>query len=141
MKTQKVYLEHANISVSNLDNAVNFFKAAFPHFRIRGGGKSDFGEWLHIGDDITYVALTQGHKEPVNNHPDYEENGINHIGFVVKDVSAIANRLLTAGFERNYPKQIQQYRIRDYFADTDGNQYEFVEYLSEKPEERNSYEN
>ncbi len=143
MNTSKVYLEHANITVSNLAVAVKFFQTAFPDFEIRGGEESEsedgLGKWVHVGNDVTYIALTQGTNEKVNNHPDYDEKGINHIGFAVEDVEGIAERLEAAGFRRNYPKQVQKYRIRDYFGDGDGNQYEFVEYLSELAEERNSY--
>ena len=139
MATTKVYLEHANITVTNLAQAVKFFQTAFPHFEIRGGGGEGLERWLHLGDDETYIALNQGDKEPVNNHPDYIQKGINHIGFVVSDVKGIADRLEAAGFHRDYPKQVQQYRIRDYFADGDGNQYEFVQYLSDDPDQRNSY--
>ena len=45
------------------------------------------------------------------------------------------------GYQRDYPKQVEQFRIRDYFADADGNQYEFVQYLSEVVSEKNSYKN
>jgi hypothetical protein len=75
----------------------------------------------------------------IPNEKSYEKNGFNHIGFVVKDVDTLAKRLLEAGFQRDYPKEIEKFRIRDYFADSDGNQYEFVEYLSDKIEERNSF--
>ncbi|MCG8575215.1 MAG: VOC family protein [Flavobacteriales bacterium] len=139
MTTQKVYLEHANITVSNINEAVRFFQTAFPQFTIRGGGGEGKDKWLHLGDEHTYIALNQGKEEKLNNHPDYHVQGINHIGFVVDNVAEISERLEKAGFVRDYPKQIQKYRIRDYYADADGNQYEFVEYLSDSVEERNSY--
>lgn len=139
MITNKVYLEHANITVTNVDKAVQFFRAAFPHFKVRGGGGEGTERWLHLGDENTYVAINQGSEEAVNNHPDYIKKGINHIGFVVDDVLGISQRLEAAGFHRDYPKQVQQHRIRDYYADEDGNQYEFVQYLSEYSSERNSY--
>ena len=69
----------------------------------------------------------------------YDGIWINHIGFVVQDVEKIANDLLSNGYKRDYPKEVEQFRIRDYFADADGNQYEFIQYLSEVPEEKNSY--
>jgi hypothetical protein len=53
--------------------------------------------------------------------------------------NTIAQRLLETGFKRDSPKEIEKFRIRDYFADADGNQYEFIEYLSGKIEERNSF--
>lgn len=132
------YLEHANITVNNMDNAVHFFKTAFPHFEKRGGGESNGRKWIHFGDPTTYVALnTTGDDKHIEK--DYESSGINHLGFVVADVEKIANRLSEAGYKRSYPTQIEQFRIREYFYDADGNEYEFVEYLSEIESERNSY--
>ncbi|MFT6921864.1 MAG: catechol 2,3-dioxygenase-like lactoylglutathione lyase family enzyme [Crocinitomicaceae bacterium] len=138
MKTQNVYLEHANITVNNLDSATLFFQTAFQEFKIRGGGNTNGRRWIHLGNDSTYLALNESTVD-IPNEKNYEKNGFNHIGFVVTDVNTIAQRLLDAGFERDYPKEIEEFRIRDYFADADGNQYEFVQYLSGKIEERNSF--
>ncbi len=139
--TGKVYLEHANITVNDLDDAIRFFQTAFPNFKVRGGGIFEGRKWVHLGDDDTYLALNQAMAEGEEHPPlDYQRIGINHLGFVVEDVEALAERLFAAGYKRDYPKQVQQFRIRDYFADKDGNQYEFVQYLSELVEERNTYD-
>ena len=135
---QQIYLEHANITVNNLQEAIKFFQTAFPHFKIRGAG-NDLREWVHLGDDFTYVAINQAIHKETKVVKNYDGVGINHIGFVVPNVEEIAANLLKNGYKRDYPKQIEQFRIRDYFADADGNQYEFVQYLSELHEERNSY--
>ena len=137
---EKVYLEHPNITVNNLKEAVKFFQTAFPHFKIRGSG-NDLREWVHLGDDITYIAINQAIEGDLNVEKNYDKAGINHIGFVVPNVEEVAGKLLSAVYKRDYPKAVEQYRIRDYFADADGNQYEFVQYLSEVPEERNNYDN
>ena len=136
--TNQVYLEHANITVNHLQEAVKFFQIAFPHFKIRGSG-NDLREWVHLGDDDTYIAINQAISAKHKVVKNYEQAGINHIGFVVPDVKEIADCLLKNGYQRSYPKQVEQFRIRDYFADTDGNEYEFVQYLSAVPEEKNSY--
>lgn len=136
-----IYLEHANITVNSIDEAVRFFTTAFPGFHVRGGGSMNGRKWIHLGDDVTYVALNERDDRKEMHHTnDYLKNGFNHIGFVVHDVKSVADRLLAAGFERDYPKQVEKYRIRDYFADADGNEYEFVQYLSEELSERNSFE-
>ncbi|WP_340201753.1 VOC family protein [Ascidiimonas sp. W6] len=140
MRTQNIYLEHANITVNNLQEAVRFFQTAFPHFKIRGGG-NEMREWVHLGDDNTYVALNQASLSDLKADKNYDKIGINHLGFVVQNVEEIANNLLKNGYKRDYPKQVEQFRIRDYFADADGNQFEFVQYLSEKPAEKNNYGN
>ena len=136
---KEIYLEHANITVNSINESIKFFTTAFPNFSIRGEGVFNGRRWVHLGNDDTYLALN----EPIENNlkvkKDYVSSGINHIGFVVNDVSELANRLLHAGYVRDYPKQVERFRIRDYFADSDGNQFEFVEYLSEVPEERNLY--
>ena len=140
MRTQNMYLEHANITVSNLQEAIKFFQTAFPHFKIRGGG-NEMREWIHFGDDDTYIAINQAKQNDLKADKNYDKIGINHLGFVVQDVEEIANNLLNNGYKRDYPKQVEQFRIRDYFADADGNQYEFVQYLSEVVQEKNSYSN
>lgn len=139
MKTQKMYLEHANITINNMESSIHFFQTAFPDFEIRGGGEMNGRKWIHLGNDITYIALNTS-VEPEMNVKDYSKSGINHLGFVVEDVEIIAKRLLAAGFKRDYPKQVENYRIRDYFADADGNEYEFVQYLSDAIQERNFYD-
>lgn len=96
-------------------------------------------EWVHLGDDETYLALSQAKEIPAMVEKNYDKAGINYIGFVVENVEEIANNLLKNGYKRDYPKAIEPFRIRDYFADADGNQYEFIQYLSDVPEERNAY--
>jgi catechol 2,3-dioxygenase-like lactoylglutathione lyase family enzyme len=132
------YLEHANITVNDLDQAMHFFKTAFPHFELRGGGESNGRKWIHFGDATTYVALNTTLEEK-HIEKNYESSGINHLGFVVSNAEEIAKRLSQAGYERSFPKQKEQFRIREYFYDADGNEYEFVQYLSEKASERNAY--
>ncbi len=138
MKTQPVYLEHFNITVNDIQEAIKFFQTAFPHFRIRGGGHH-IREWVHLGDDHTYIAINQADQDDLEVQKNYDKIGVNHLGFVVGNVTEIAKNLLANGYKRDYPKQVEEFRIRDYFADDDGNQYEFVQYLSEVPEEKNSY--
>ena len=142
MRNSRIYLEHANITVGDLNSAVKFFTTAFPHFKIRGGGGGN-GErkWIHLGDDETFLAINEAMEDAIQSSQNYTTKGFNHLGFVVNNVEEIAEKLLAAGYKRNYSKQIQQFRIRDYFLDDDGNEYEFVQYLSDKIEERNSYEN
>lgn len=141
---EKIYLEHANMTVTDLDKEVDFFKTAFPFFEIRGGGSDlvEGGEkrWLHLGTQQTYLALSElpngaklsiDHTSPI---------GFNHIGFVVDDVNAIADRLSAKGYKRTYPRQEEKTRIREYFGDVDGNEVEFVQYLSTDWAERNVYD-
>ena len=141
---ERIYLEHANITVSNLDAAVEFFQTAFPSFKIRGGGEDPSGDgvkkWLHLGTKDTYVALSQLPVEQQKAELNYSANGYNHIGFVVDDVTSLAARLSQKGYQKTYPRQEEPSRIREYFGDPDGNEIEFVQYLSTNWDERNDYE-
>ncbi|MCB9191328.1 MAG: VOC family protein [Flavobacteriales bacterium] len=138
MKTQ-AYLEHNNITVNNIDETTRFLQTAMPEFEIRGGGVHNGRRWIHIGTEHSYLAVNEATIESDKNEA-YSGVGFNHMGFVVDNVEAVGKRLLEAGYKRDYPLTEQKYRIRDYFIDTDGNEYEFIQYLSDKPEERNSYE-
>lgn len=137
-----MYLEHANISVSDLDEAVRFFTAAFPEFRIRGRGRAETPgnerDWLHFGDETSYLAIEEA-TNGSSNHRTYRNPGINHIGFVVDDLEATAARLKNAGFAENMRDDSHPSRKRIYYYDGDGNEYEFVEYTTADPEERNQY--
>ena len=111
-----LYLEHANITVNNLQRGIDFFKAAFPDFEIRGEGVFNGRKWVHLGNQETYLAINQS-PETESREKDYTSSGINHIGFVVRSVGELAERLLKAGFKRDYPKQVEEFRVRDYFAE------------------------
>lgn len=141
--SEKIYLEHANITVSNLEAAVAFFQTAFPAFKVRGGGEESVENgvkrWLHLGTKETYVALSQPPVELKHSGKDYSKNGYNHIGFVVEDATSLAERLSNKGYQRTYPRQEEPSRIREYFGDPDGNEIEFVQYLSDAWEKRNDY--
>ena len=138
---QKVYIEHANITVNDMKESVTFFKTAFPHFKVRGGD-SELKDWLHLGDDYTYIALQQAVESLGDSYTkNYNKIGINHIAFVVSNITEVTDRLLKAGYKRSYDKAIETFRVRDYFFDADGNEFEFIEYLSDNVEERNSFNN
>lgn len=135
---ENIYLEHANITFNNLSKAVDFFKTAFPDFKERGSGVFNGRKWIHLGTDTSYLALNQAVIER-SSDKDYGSKGINHLGFVVENIKELSKRLLAAGYKRDYPTQHEEFRIREYFLDTEGNEYEFVQYLSDKPEEMNKY--
>lgn len=136
-----IRMEHANLHVRHFDEAVRFLKSAFPDFTIRSESETDGLRWMHIGTDETYIALNETrvdrrlNSEPYNGNP-----GVNHLGYEVDDVDALQKRLAAAGFkDSTYPNQ-HPHRKRVYFYDADGNDWEFVQYFSDKPSERNDYE-
>ena len=136
-----IRMEHANLIVRNIDDSVRFLKAAFPEFDIRREGLSKGRRWMHIGTDDTYLALTEATDEPAETWVPYTgKPGVNHLGYEVGDVAAIRERLVTAGFkDSTYPNN-HPHRKRVYFYDADGNDWEFVQYLSDDPKERNDYD-
>jgi catechol 2,3-dioxygenase-like lactoylglutathione lyase family enzyme len=136
-----IRMEHANLHVRYFDDAVRFLKAAFPDFYVRSENSSDGLRWMHIGTEQTYIALNETKVdrdpglEPYNGRP-----GVNHLGYEVDDVDALRERLSAAGFrDSTYPNS-HPHRKRVYFYDADGNDWEFVQYFSDKPSERNDYE-
>ncbi len=139
----EIYLEHANITVDDIEEAIEFLQIAFPHFKIRGRGQSVSEgvtrKWLHFGTDMTYVALEEVSLESGVVRRPYRDVGINHIGFVVDDVDIIAVNLETAGYKKSIDVEPHPDRKRVYYYDGSGIEYEFIQYLSDEPEKRNDY--
>ena len=135
-----IRMEHANIIVREFDAMVRFLTAAFPEFRVRQDGLNDGQRWMHLGNDDTYIAITEASKNPTEQWIPYSGNpGVNHLGYEVDDVDALQTRLAAAGFkDSTYPNN-HPHRKRVYFYDADGNDWEFVQYFSDDPALRNDY--
>ena len=136
-----IRLEHANMVVRDIDTAVRFLSAAFPEFRVRREGVSHGRRWMHIGTDDTYIALNEASEEPSERWEPYSgKPGVNHLGYEVDNIDALRERLAAAGFrDSTYPNS-HPHRKRVYFYDADGNDWEFVQYFSDDPNERNDYD-
>jgi len=134
-------MEHANIHVRNIDDSARFLKAAFPEFEIRREGANEGRRWMHIGTEDTYIALNESTDEPAEAWVPYSgKPGVNHLGYEVDDVDALQQRLTAAGYkDSTYPNN-HPHRKRVYFYDADGNDWEFVQYFSDDPKERNDYD-
>ena len=133
-----VYLEHANMTVSDLDEAIRFLTTAIPEFLVRHRGVSNGREWAHVGSETFYIALNAASEESPG-HDAYQELGVNHLGFVVENAEAVATALREAGFREGIQVDPHPYRKRVYFHDADDNEWEFVEYLTDDPAKRNDY--
>ena len=135
-------LEHANLIVRDVDATIRFLRTAFPQFRIRCDGQDRGGRrWVHIGTDDTYIALTQSTVEPEQRWTPYGgAPGVNHLAYEVADVEALRARLKAGGFRESTPPNAHPHRRRVYFYDPEGNDWEFVQYFSQDPAERNDYE-
>lgn len=136
-----VRLEHANLIVRDIDATNRFLQAAIPEFRLRFDGRDSRGRrWVHIGTDDTYIALTQSAVEPDQPWTPYAGvPGVNHLAYEIDDVEALRERLKSAGYQDSTVPNNHPYRKRVYFYDRDGNDWEFVQYLSADPAKRHDY--
>jgi uncharacterized glyoxalase superfamily protein PhnB len=137
-----VRLEHANLCVKNPDSMIEFLQTAFPDFKVRGEGILKSGaRWLHVGADDTYIALQQAIAESNSDWKPYSgQPGVNHLAYEVDDVDSLRERMLAAGYEESTPPNSHPFRKRVYFYDSLGNDWEFVQYYSDDPAERNDYD-
>jgi len=134
-------LEHANITVRDIDGMIRFIRTALPGWRIRHDETDADGErWVHIGSDDHYLALNKATEPPAEPWEPYGgKPGVNHLAFEVDDVDAVRDRLRAAGYTDTTVPNAHPHRRRVYFNDAEGNDWEFVQYLSDLPEERNDY--
>ena len=134
-------LEHANVSVRDVESTIRFLQTAFPDFRIRGEGTSPIGaRWVHVGNDGAYLALNEATDDAPEPWVPYAgKPGLNHLGFEVDDVAALRDRLRAAGYRDTTVPNDHPARTRVYFNDDDGNDWEFVEYHVDDPAKRHDY--
>lgn len=133
-------LEHANITVKDIEEGVRFLTAAFPDFEPRGGQEGEVKRWLHVGTSETYIALEEMTETTVSDRKFYQDVGINHVGFVVDDLDGLIARLEDAGYETGELAEEIDYRKRTYVFDDNGVEWEFVQYLTEDAEKANVYQ-
>ena len=134
-------LEHANLAVRDLECMIQFLQTAFPEFRIRHEGtNTQSGRWVHVGTDDTYIALNEANQDPTDRRQPYSgKPGLNHLGYEVEDVEALRLRMVDAGYRDSTIPNDHPHRRRVYFYDPEGNDWEFVQYLSSDPDDRNDY--
>ncbi len=137
-----IQLEHINLVVSNLDNSLTFYRAAFPQWTVRGGCENEWHgkarNWLHFGDDYNYLALADNGVEK-NRELAGHQVGLAHFAFVTNDIKGVIKRLAAAGFTTAKDGQEDDYRENVYFLDPDGYEVEFVQYFTDVPSLRNRY--
>ena len=145
MKTRSVtamptQLEHANLSVRQIDAMIQFITTAIDDFHVRHDAGDGAGRWVHVGNDSSYIALNVATQTPNEAFKPYGGMpGCNHLGFVVSDAEAVAQRLTAGGYTASTYPNAHPHRKRVYFLDPEGNDWEFVEYLAETVAERNDY--
>lgn len=134
-------LEHANLHVNNVDATLRFILTAFEDFAVRhDSGTDDPERWIHVGTDSTYLALYQASQPTALSREPYAGTaGFNHLGFEVEDAEALQERMIAAGYTESTLPNHHPGRKRIYFRDPDGNEWEFVQYLSNENALRNDY--
>ena len=141
-------IEHVNLVVTAIDPTVAFLKTAFPHWDIRGEGGGDWAgvprRWAHLGDDANYITLNEFLLPAAarGRHRDLQsaEPGLAHIGFEVSDLGAVVERLRAAGYEPHHLGEDHPHRRNLYYVNEEGLEFEFVEYFSDVPAEKNLYQ-
>ena len=132
-------VEHANIAVTDVDEAIRFFSSAMPDFRVRHDSGPGPKRWVHLGTDLTYLSVNQI-PDPAGDKFERHAPGYNHLGFAVEDADALRQRMLAAGYKEGFVPEPHPHRRRVYFIDPDGMENEFVQYFSDDTAERNDYD-
>lgn len=136
-----IQLEHINLVVSDIERALNFYRAAFPHWRVRDtGGGQWYGKprkWLHFGDDYQYLAFND-YGEGENRDLRGYQMGLAHFAYVTDDLNGIMLRLQKAGYTPATEGAAEPFRRNIYYIDPAGFEVEFVQYLSDLPAQRNA---
>ena len=135
-------IEHANITVPDIDAAGDFLTTIFPDLEVMHEATAPTGvRWMHLGVGETYLALESPHDNTrsATLNPRYQNYGINHLGLIVEDMDAAKARLEAKGYREGHIPEVTPARIQWYFYDSAGMEWELVEYLSDDPAERYSY--
>jgi catechol 2,3-dioxygenase-like lactoylglutathione lyase family enzyme len=121
--------EHINISCKDIEASKKFYQKLFPDWYLRAEGIYEGRNWMHFGNEQFYIALNN---EPGEErvHRAYENIGINHVGFVIKDGDAMQKLLDKEGIGY-YVMNAPETKHRIYVNDPDGNEIELVEYQME----------
>ncbi|TXS90755.1 VOC family protein [Parahaliea maris] len=135
-----IQLEHLKLVVRDIEASLAFYRAAFPHWRIREEGRGDWNgkprRWLHFGDDYQYLTFNDngvGDNRDLGGH----QTGLAHFAFVTANLDAMMARLQEAGFAISKDGAEEPHRRNVYYIDPNGFEVEFVQYLSDLPAQRN----
>ena len=137
-----IHLEHVNFIVRDIEETLTFYRAAFPHWSVRGGDKGEWSgkprTWVHFGDDYQYLAFGDngvGENRDLAGH----QVGLAHFAYVTDDIAGVIQRLTDAGFSIAKDGMDDEYRQNIYFLDPNGYEVEFVQYNTDVPTLRNRY--
>lgn len=122
-------LEHANITVKDIDRSFEFYQRLFG-FRKRWSGTANGSvgrvRAAHIGSEDTYLSLFEADSEGEISS-NYGRPGFNHLGFQVGDLTPYRDALSALGVEVHLEQDYEPGE-RIYFFDPDGVEIELVCY-------------
>ncbi len=121
-------LEHANFTVSDPATTARWMETLFGwHIRWQGDAIAG-GHTVHVGTQDRYLALYTPGEAAASGPSSYTTvGGLNHIAVVVDDLDACEKAVIAQGFETGNHQDYEPGR-RFYFHDTDGIEYEVVQY-------------
>jgi catechol 2,3-dioxygenase-like lactoylglutathione lyase family enzyme len=128
MSTLSVTLEHANLNVTDLDRALEFYRRLLPGWVIRWEGATSGGEpWIHFGPagegQPGYLSIYQDRGATAGGE---DRLGVQHLGFAHPDVETLVAELARGGIHPTDRMDDGRWR-RAYFLDPDGHELEMVE--------------
>lgn len=124
----EVRLEHANVTVSDLERSAKMLFDMFGWGIRWEGASKDAGRSIHVGGADSYVALYKEARSGASKEDSYTTvGGLNHLAVIVDDLDDIEAKVIAAGY---VPNSHQDYEpgMRFYFEDHDGIEYEVVSY-------------
>ncbi|MGF1761792.1 VOC family protein [Aliivibrio kagoshimensis] len=137
-------VEHLNITVPDVDAALEFLSVVAPDFKVRKDVKApNKHRWVHVGNEQCYFALQEPHLDstsPSDPQNTYKNYGINHIGLVVDDIKVVEERLVSKGYKRGIVAPEERYRKRANFFDSAGLEWELTEYWTTDLDDMYLYE-
>jgi catechol 2,3-dioxygenase-like lactoylglutathione lyase family enzyme len=121
-------LEHVNVTVADPDATAATLCDLFD-WKVRWAGPGmTTGRTVHVGDDMSYVALFSYGKPDASAQVSHRtRGGLNHIAVVVDDLDATEARVRRAGFVPENHADYEPGR-RFYFVETNGIEIEVVSY-------------
>ncbi len=135
-----MHLEHINMVVPDIDASLAFYRAAFPHWKVRERHAGEWSgkprTWVHFGDDYTYLAMGDNGEGEIRDLAGHQ-TGLAHFAFVTQNIDAVVQRMAEAGHKPSHHGVKEPHRRNVYFIDPAGFEVEFVQYLSDLPAERN----
>lgn len=121
-------LEHANVTVSDPHKTAAWMRDVFGWSIRWEGAALNEGYTIHVGSDISYLALYAPKSEQNPGPRSYVTTGaLNHIAVTVDDIDTAEAKVRNAGFTPHSHGDYEPGR-RFYFDDHDGVEFEVVQY-------------